>query len=1082
MVVYNNILAGASGATTGAATSFKIDRSLRFNADDTAHLSRTFSVGNRKTWTWSGWVKRSKLSAEANLFSVGASSTEAKFRFNADDTLKVTDGDAGELNTNAVFRDPSAWYHIIVALDNTQSTAANRFKLYVNGVEQTYSTATYSTQNTDSDFNTAVAHYFGRQVHNTSNLFDGYLAEVHWVDGQALAPTDFGEYDDNNVWQPKEYAGTYGTNGFHLDFSDNSSNAALGTDSSGNSNNWTVNNLSVASGVGNDSLIDTPTNYEADSGNPGGNYATLNPLHHLTSATITNGNLETTSDGVAFTTILLTSGKWYVEHKVGAAAYNLCFSQPDHPSGATPSTSSSKSIGWYSNGYVYWGAGNSASPGGTTMTGLDGSGYMQNFAAGDVLGATIDMDTSTITYYKNGSSVGSIVYGTGSCHSFREGIFVTQFNGYGTWNFGQRPFAHTPPTGYKSLCTTNLPDPTIADGSTAFDTKLWTGDGSSSRAITGLDMSPDLLWVKRRNTSLDHFLWDSVRGVTKELYSNQNYAEGTATNKLASLDANGFTVKNNSAVNSSGDTYVAWAWDGGNLVTNSAYNQSRTWSDNATGGRSDEPIEDLFNGDTSTFAQNTSGNTNPNNIVVTFSPGLAYTTSVEVYPQNASSCAINNGSQTSTTNNQWNTMASGSGTLTELDFQRNATNGCSVAAIRVDGKILVNPGVIPPGGLNSSAYNTSDTWSDDLSSPNGAHSGSSVTSAFDGSLTSGFEAGNPSSDVSTIRFQPASAITVNSQIRIYVFDYNAGNVTYQYRVNDGSWSDMPGESSSPYRAWRDLGFTGSLSSFEYRSNTSITYKPTLYAVEIDGKMLINSGTSLSGLTQYPTIASTVRANTSAGFSIVSYTGNATAGATIGHDLGAVPKLVIIKSRDSGHDWIVYHSSIGNTAALRLNGTNMSDTNSKWFNNAGPSSSTFTLGYTGGTNENGDNMLALCFAPVEGYSAMGSYTGNNLSDGPFVYTGFRPAFVMAKRSSGAGDWIMHDTTRTISNGTGDNNTLVANVANSEDGYYTATQVSVDYLSNGFKLRHAGGPLNDSSQTYIYAAFAEHPFSLNGGLAR
>ena len=172
MVVYNNILAGASGVTTGPATSFKIDRSLRFNDDDTAHLSRTFSVGNRKTWTWSGWVKRSKLSAEANLFSVGASSTEAKFRFNADDTLKVTDGDAGELNTNAVFRDPSAWYHIIVALDNTQSTAANRFKLYVNGVEQTYSTATYSTQNTDSDFNTAVAHYFGRQVHNTSNLFD----------------------------------------------------------------------------------------------------------------------------------------------------------------------------------------------------------------------------------------------------------------------------------------------------------------------------------------------------------------------------------------------------------------------------------------------------------------------------------------------------------------------------------------------------------------------------------------------------------------------------------------------------------------------------------------------------------------------------------------------------------------------------------------------------------------------------------------------------------------------------------------------------------------------------------------------
>ena len=156
------------------------------------------------------------------------------------------------------------------------------------------------------------------------------------------------------------------------------------------------------------------------------------------------------------------------------------------------------------------------------------------------------------------------------------------------------------------------------------------------------------------------------------------------------------------------------------------------------------------------------------------------------------------------------------------------------------------------GDQNSSAYDTSDTWSDDLSSPNGAYGGSSVANAFNGSLSNGFEAGNPSGNYSTIRFQPASAITVNTKIRIYVFDLNDSNVTYQYRVNDGSWTSMPG-TSSPYLRWQDLGFTGTLNSFEYRSNTSSTYKPTLYAVEIDGKMLVDSGTDLSGLTQYPSI-------------------------------------------------------------------------------------------------------------------------------------------------------------------------------------------------------------------------------------
>ena len=197
------------------------------------------------------------------------------------------------------------------------------------------------------------------------------------------------------------------------------------------------------------------------------------------------------------------------------------------------------------------------------------------------------------------------------------------------------------------------------------------------------------------------------------------------------------------------------------------------------------------------------------------------------------------------------------------------------------------------GGQNSSAYDTSDTWSDDLSSPNGAYNNSPITNAFNGSLSNGFESGNPSGNHSTIRFQPATPITVNTQIRIYVFDLNDSNVTYQYRVNDGSWTSMPG-TSSPYLRWQDLGFTGTLTSFEYRSNTSITYKPTLYAVEIDGKRLVDSGTDLSGLTQYPAIANTgCSVGTKQGFSITKFTtGSGTSGgATMFHGLNSKPRHV-----------------------------------------------------------------------------------------------------------------------------------------------------------------------------------------------
>ena len=239
-IIGSNILAGASGGS--GAADYQIERSLRFNSADSSDLRKTFSsAGNSRTFTIAFWVKRSTLGAYQRIFATYP--PQEYIRFENTDTLRIFESFA-TLRTTQVFRDCSSFYHIVIAADSTQATASNRLKLYVNGTQVTqFSTATYPSQNATCHFFTAVAHQIGS---GTVEYFNGYLADVHFVNGQQLAPTDFGEFDNNNVWQPKEYSGSYGTNGFYLKFADNSSNAALGTDSSGNSNTWTVNNLTAA--------------------------------------------------------------------------------------------------------------------------------------------------------------------------------------------------------------------------------------------------------------------------------------------------------------------------------------------------------------------------------------------------------------------------------------------------------------------------------------------------------------------------------------------------------------------------------------------------------------------------------------------------------------------------------------------------------------------------------------------------------------------------------------------------------------------------------------------------------------------
>ena len=307
-----------------------IERSLKFHAADNTRLVRTIgSTSNRRTFTYSWWLKRTMKTAEQYCWYVGSTSStpylDARFEANTHE-LQLQDYTPSRpirFITRRRFKDGNSWYHFVYAVDTTQGVASNRVKLYVNGVQETsFSTETYPDQNYDSSANVSGhIQVWGTNKEGTSNDLDGYLAEAHLVDGQQLEPTAFGYTDlQTGIWRPKKYEGTHGTNGFYLDFNDNSAATAatIGKDRSGNGNDFTPSNFSVSTGVGNDSSLDTPSNnfctWNAQFGNAGGY---LIPSEGNLQCNAVSGNNHMRQQS----TKVLHSGKWYCELKM-VSGYN----------------------------------------------------------------------------------------------------------------------------------------------------------------------------------------------------------------------------------------------------------------------------------------------------------------------------------------------------------------------------------------------------------------------------------------------------------------------------------------------------------------------------------------------------------------------------------------------------------------------------------------------------------------------------------------------------------------------------------------------------------------------------------------
>ena len=800
---------GSSVTGAGAVAAYTIDNSLRLRRSASASLSRpATTASNRKTWSWSGWVKPGMITTSIfPFFAVdNGSSSQNSVNFIGFSNNKIILSDSQEystqydLQTTAVYRDPSSWYHIVVAVDTTQATASNRIKLYVNGSQVTsFSTATYPTQNLDTFVNTGSGstQRIGAQFDLTSfqyNYFDGCLAEVNFINGQALTPSSFGETNaSTGVWQPKAYSGSYGTNGFYLKFSDiattSGSNAGLGKDFSGNGNFFNTNNISVTPGATYDAMTDSPT----PKSNTVGNYAVLNPLWFSNSniGTFSNGNLNLVGSGTwsnAVSTIGVSSGKWYFEMTAltGASTDGIMIGLLRNQMPA-----SGNFIGSDANNYGYY------SFNGQKVTGGSFSSYGASYNNNDIIGCAFDADNGTLTFYKNGVSQGVAFSGISvSGNTWYLGISCYAPSS-ALVNFGQHPFAYTPPSGFNRLQTFNLPTPTIGASETTlankyFDAAVYAGN-NSVQTITNGGFQPDAVWIKCRTSANDNVLYASQTDTY--LVTNSTAAE-TSAGFAINPTSNGFTLTTNSTIlNASPLNYVAWQWNaGGNTVTN----------------------------------------------------------------------------------------------------------------------------------------------------------------------TSG------------------------------------------------------------------------------------------------------------------TISSQVRANTTCGFSVINYNGNSTSNASVGHGLGAVAKVVILKNRTDGSansPWPVYTNAIdGSSDFLYLDRTSAKADSSTTAAN----SSVFYISGSTATGGSGFSYVAYAFAEIPGFSKIATYTGNGSGNGPFIYTGFRPEYIMIKATSTTGDWIVLDDARNPENVV--TRILYPNLSNGEatsPGY-------ADFCSNGFKLRNTAGAVNGSGTTYLYMAFAKTPF--NYSLAR
>ena len=988
-----NPLLLASAASGG--DSDPVTRSLRLAGSH--YLTKSFSSnGDRKTYTVAFWVKRSKVSTSSNqvLFSAATTShgppnyqaSINQISFRPNDTLEFyqyPESQEARLATAAVFRDVGAWMHCCFSVDTTQSTEANRVKIFVNGVLQSVATHTdYPSQDHVSLFNSTYEHRIGEEAERGRYNSDVLISDFYFIDGTALSTpvgnliqdTGYGSY------KPKAFdMSGYSGNSFHLKFEDSSD---IGSDSTSNSNDWSTTGISS-----HDVLLDTPT----------ANYPVLNFLDAKGSGgsdTFREGNLDVEFSNIrshAGTVAATGSGKYYAEvyyksgggsNRIGVGVVSLDDRVKDN-TGYSVGTSSNNEGGAIAvfgyAGQVFNNLGSTPTnanylaqnapsyaaiavtdivqialdlDAGTVKFGLNGDWYNNTSTSSFSSAQTVSLDTTKIwTWFVGGQDSGSterVILNAGQDPTFGG----NKTSGQDT---SQSEFFYAPPEGFKSLNTGNLAAPSVTP-SENFNTVLYTGDGNTNHDITGVGFEPALTWIKSRSSRW-HQWYDAARGAGKVVHSNSSNSESDNTAYFGPFQSDGFRLApttSGTGENASGENYVAWNWKA-HQTPAASYNYNNT-----------------------------------------------LTLSVEAYDQGYGSF-------------------SGWGT-TKLE--------------------------VIEGSTSLGFVSEPTTYDND-------YGGYYVQYSI------------KTDDVSKIKLVWR---TVDSDSDVF-YDI------YAYLENS---------SSTELASWDGYNYYGGGGEGDDAPETDDVFYPS------SGHDSTNASTT-GVLEVQATSSSSEKYNASAGFTIISYSGDGASDGddqTLDHSLGVPLEFVIAKGRtnndsmDNGN-WVVYHKDLTDGDYLTLNSNSASDTPYNEYKLIEPyvsgsqhsvivSNDTDSAGTdylylnSGPDNGVGEDYILYGWAGVEGYSKFGKYTGNGSTDGPFIYTGFRPAFVLWKRATGSSNsWNIMDNKR---EGYNPQNDLLFPDSSTSESNVTDQEL----LSNGFKLRTSGAGRNANNETFIYAAFAESPF--------
>ena len=722
---------GLQAGLLNQPTAQIIAGSLRFDSASNQYLSRTpGSVGNKKIFTWSAWLKRSaNLSAYNGLFFAGNSATNlAGIDFTNNDQVRYTaTSTLNDVFTSAKFRDAGGgWYHIVFAVDVTQGTNANKVKIYVNGVQVTRFGATNYPSDSNQTINDTVEHLIGKRT-NASEYFDGYMSQVYLIDGQQLDASYFGFTDPlTNTWRPKKYEGTFGTNGFYLPM-DNQDN--FEKDKSGNGHNFSKNNFSGTSSNP-DVVKDSPsgvlfggpptTGITTTSSGPA-NYCTFNPQDKDGGITLSNGNLTLDHNSgstipMSRTTIGMNSGKYYFEVTRGSGAYGtmgICTLDSDLSMYAGRSSNAVGGYEIYTENNEKWAGG----------TGGTDAGYLTQTwdESGAVASCYFDADKGTVGFMVNGTDMGIAFdkIDMTKTYYFQCGSQGTLINA----NFGQKPFKYAPPDGFLPLSSATIrPELVISRPDQYVGIVTYTGDNSGTRDFRDFNFAPDFIWYKERTNTggnWSHTLFDTVRGNAVRLHTNSTNAE-TAENIRFLSD--GFGTSDAARQNTNNANYVAWCWRaGGNKNTfnvddvgyasaagasmsagalNSvAFNKDQIWSGliSPASGTFDQAATNAFNGNIvegDPDRLRTSGN----NILVTmtFSTPVNVLSQVKVYGEtgynSTSTITVNGVTHTSSTGRIHTFNVSGS--LTQMTIVTNESSSRTyMEGMEVDGKQLVDTNI-----------------------------------------------------------------------------------------------------------------------------------------------------------------------------------------------------------------------------------------------------------------------------------------------------------------------------------------------------------------------------------------------------